>query len=203
MKIIKLSAIVIVALFLTSCSSSKLLSSHSTSTYDQSSIAPVLVVGIAKNETKRRIYEDTFIDSLNLSNTKAIASYTASKQSIEPNQSALKKIIEKTGAKTILITHMVGSNEKDFYVPSNRIIGTNSYSSGLYGYYPFIHGYVNSSGSYVNTTKVMLETSLYDVVSEKLIWTARSESIDPVMTRKYYQELIDLFLGDLEAKNLL
>lgn len=203
MKTIKLIAIIVIALFFSSCSSSKLLSSRTNSSYDQTLIAPVLVVGIAKNETKRRIYEDTFVDSLNLTNTKAIASYTASKQSIEPTQSALQKVIDKTGAKTILITHMVGSNEKDFYVPSNRIIGTNSYSQGLYGYYPFIHGYVYSSGSYVNTTKVMLETSLYNVVTEELIWTARSESIDPVMTRKYYQELIDLFLGDLASKKLL
>ncbi len=112
-------------------------------------------------------------------------------------------MIRKTGASTILITHMVSADEKDFYQPSNLIIGTNSYSRGLYGYYPHIYRSVYSSGSYVSTTKVTLETSLYDVTTEKLIWTARSVSIDPVMTRKYYQQLIDLFLADLRSKKLL
>ncbi len=203
MKTIKLPVFFFISLLLTSCSSNTLISSRINPSQEQSSIVPVLVVGIAKNETKRRIYEDTFVDSLNATDTKAIASYTVSKQSIEPTKEALRTIIEKTGARTILITHMVGSDEKDFYLPNNRVIGTNSYPPGLYGYFPFIYGYVYSSGSYVNTTKVLLETSLYDVASENLIWTARSESIDPIMTRKYYQELIDLFLEDLDSKNIL
>lgn len=202
----KISQTVVLLLFstiLSSCSTNRLLSSWNDPSYGESSIATVLIVGIAKDETKRRIYEDTFVDSLTQINTKSVASYTASKQSIEPSEEALRNVIKKTGAKTVLITHMVSANEKEFYQPSNRIIGTNSYSTGLYRYYPFIFNSVYSSGSHVSTTKVVLETNLYDVETEKLIWTARSQSIDPVMTRKYYQQLIDLFLNDLTINNLL
>ena len=124
------------------------------------------------------------------------------KQSIEPTEKALREIIKKTNAKTILITHLVSDTEKDFYIPSSLIIGTNSYDR-LYSYFPFVHSSAASSGSYVSTNKVILETSLYDIETEKLIWTARTESIDPVMTRKYYQQLIDLFLKDLSKKKLL
>ena len=178
------------------------MSSWNNESYEEFPIAPVLVIGVTKNdETKRRIYEDTFADSLNSAQTKAIASYTFSKQSIQPNEKALREAIKKTKAKTILITHLVSNIEKDAYVPSSVAIGTNSYS-GLYSYYPFVYNSVGS-GSIVSTTKVVLETNLYDVETEKLIWTARTESIDPVMTRKYYQQLIDLFLNDLNSKNLL
>ncbi|HID03769.1 MAG TPA: hypothetical protein EYP18_11270 [Desulfobacterales bacterium] len=114
----------------------------------------------------------------------------------------MREIIKKTNAKTILITHLISDTEKDFYIPSSLIIGTNSYDR-LYSYFPFVHSPVASSGSYVSTNKVILETSLYDIETEKLIWTARTESIDPVMTRKYYQQLIDLFLKDLSKKKLL
>jgi len=188
---------------LSSCSTNRLLSSWNDESFEQSSIATVLVIGVTKNdETKRRIYEDTFVDSLNSVQTKAIASYTLKKQSIEPTEKALREIIKKTNAKTILITHLVSDTEKDFYIPSSLIIGTNSYDR-LYSYFPFVHSSVASSGSYVSTNKVILETSLYDIETEKLIWTARTESIDPVMTRKYYQQLIDLFLKDLSKKKLL
>ena len=188
---------------LSSCSTNRLLSSWNDESFEQSSIATVLVIGVTKNdETKRRIYEDTFVDSLNSVQTKAIASYTLKKQSIEPTEKALREIIKKTNAKTILITHLISDTEKDFYIPSSLIIGTNSYDR-LYSYFPFVHSPVASSGSYVSTNKVILETSLYDIETEKLIWTARTESIDPVMTRKYYQQLIDLFLKDLSKKKLL
>jgi hypothetical protein len=197
-------ALLLFCTILSSCSANRLLSSWSDSYFEESSIAPVLIVGIARDETKRRIYEDTFVDSLTLAKTKSVASYTASKQSIEPNEKALREVVKKTGAKTVLITHMVSENEKDFYQPATIVHGTNSYSTpGLYRYYPFIYNSVFTSGSYNSTTKVVLETNLYDVETEKLIWTARSESIDPVMTRKYYQQLINLFLNDLASKNLL
>jgi len=195
--------IFLTGILLSGCSTNRLLSSWNDETYEQSSIAPILVLGVTKNnETKRRIYEDTFVDSLNGVQTKAIASYTLNKHPIEPTEKALRAVIKKTKAKTILITHLVSDTEKAFFVPSSVIIGTNSYDR-LYSYFPFIHNSVASSGSFVSTSKVILETSLYDVKTEKLIWTARTESIDPVMTRKYYQQLIDLFLQDLSSKNML
>ncbi|MBL4902734.1 MAG: hypothetical protein JKY62_08780 [Desulfocapsa sp.] len=195
----------VATIFLSSCSASKLLSSWKDESLEQGSISPVLVIGVVKHdETKRRIYEDTFVDSFKSAGTNAMASYTLSKAPIEPHKTALREIIKKAEAKTILITHMVSSQEKDFFQPSSRIIGTNSYSNqSLFSYYPFIYNSVSSSGSYISTTKVLLETSLYDVKTEKLIWTARTESIDPVMTRKYYQQLIDLFLQDLADQKIL
>jgi len=197
--------ILLATVLLSSCSANKLLSSWNDESLEQVPIATVLVVGVAKHdETKRRIYEDTFVDSLNSAGTKAVASYTMSKQSIEPTERALREVIKKSGAKTILITHMVSNKEKDFYQPSSLIIGINSYSNyDLFNYYPFVYNSVSSSENYISTTRVILETSLYDIESEKLIWTARTESIDPVMTRKYYQQLIDLFLKDLAGKKTL
>ncbi len=189
---------------LSSCSASRLLSTWESESAVQFKTSRMLVIGVAKDETKRRIYEDTFTDSLVDMKVDAVPSYTTSEQTIEPTEQHLRQAIQKSGCDSVLITHMVGALEKDFYQPHSVIVGSNSLSSyGLYGYYPFIYRSVYSGGSYISTTKVMLETSLYDVATEKRIWSARSESIDPVMTRKYYQQLINLFLSDLESKKIL
>lgn len=191
-------------LILSSCSTSRILSSWNDDSLGQHSLGTLLVIGVAQDETKRRIYEDTFADSFIQAGTKAIASYTVSKQSIEPSEEALKEVVKKSNAQSVLITHLVSENEKSYYQPSSVVVGTNSYSTGgLYGYYPFIRNSVSTTGSYTSTTKVVLESNLYDVTTEKLLWTARTESIDPVMTRKYYQQLIDLFINDLSKKNFL
>ncbi len=203
MKSIYIITTFLICTLLNGCSSSRLLSSRTDSSFDNASISTILVVGIAEDETKRRIYENTFVGSFQAAGKKAVASYTVSKQSIEPTEEALRAALKKSGAATILITHLVHENEKSFYQPTNMVIGTNSYPTGLYHYYPFIYNSVYSAGNYVSTTKVVLETSLYKVSTEKLIWTARSESIDPVMTRKYYQELIDLFIQDMGKNNIL
>lgn len=205
MKIKQFTGLVFCLFLLSSCSTSRLLTSWENEAQQDYVINQVLVIGIAKNETKRRIYEDTFTDSLVDSGIKAIASYTASQQPIEPDEKQLREVIRKTNADSVLITHLVTASEKNSYQPHSRIIGTNSYNygRGLYGYYPMIYNSVYQSGSYVTKTKVVLETSLYDVKTEERIWTSQTESIDPVMTRKYYQQLINLFLDDLKDKKLI
>lgn len=203
MKIKQFTGLFLCLFLLSSCSTSRLLTSWENEAHKSYVIDHVLVIGIAKNETKRRIYEDTFTDSLVDSGINAVASYTASQQPIEPDEKQLREVIRKTNADSVLITHLVSANEKNSYQPHSTIIGTNSYSRGLYGYYPMIYNSVYQSGSYLTKTKVVLETSLYDVKTEERIWTAQTESIDPVMTRKYYQQLIDLFLDDLKNKKLL
>jgi len=181
-----------------------LLSSWTDESLEQYRLEKVLVVGVAQDETKRRIYEDTFVSSLTELDVQAVPSYTVCKQAIEPNTEDLKEVVEKTEAGAVLITHLVGRNEKDYYHPPQRINSIDShFSYGLYGYYPAIYRSVYTPGSYSGSTKVILETNLYDVQTEKLIWSARSESIDPVMTRKYYQKLIDLFLDDLEKQKII
>lgn len=203
MKIKQFSTLFLCLFFLSSCSTSRLLSSWESDKHKNFAIDRVLVIGIAQNETKRRIYEDTFTDSLVDSGINAVASYTASQQPIEPDEKQLREVIRKTNADTVLITHLLSLKERNSYQPNSIIIGTNSYNPGLYGYYPFVYHSVYESGNYITKTKVILETSLYDVKTEERIWSAQTESIDPVMTRKYYQQLIDIFLDDLKNKKLL
>lgn len=196
--------ILLCSFVLSSCSANKLILSWKNESLDQYQMDTVLVVGIARDETKRRIYEDTFVSSLTESGVQAIPSYTVSKQSIEPNKKALREMLTKSHATAVLIIHMIDQKETEFYQRSSALIGTNNYyGSTLYGYYPYVWNSISPSESYVNTIKVILETNLYDVQTENLLWSARSESTDPVMTRKYYQELIDLFLNDLKKDNLL
>ncbi len=198
-------SLLIVTLFLfTGCAANKILSSYSNPETQSYTLESVLIIGVAAHETKRHIYENTFAESLTKKGVKSVPSYTVSQQPIQPTRESLVKVISRSAAKTVLVTHLVGKDEKLIYTPGTTYIHNgNTYGSGLYGYYPFVFNTIHSPGSYKDTTKVILETSLYDVATERLIWTARTESIDPVMTKKYYQMLIDLFLEDLQETNLL
>lgn len=196
--------LLICSIFFSSCSANRLLSSWTEDTQDHYNLGKVLVVGVAIDETKRRIYEDTFVSSLTELDVLAVPSYTVCKQAIEPSTEGLKEVVEKTGADAVLITHLVGKNEESYSPPTQQSSSVAShFSHGLYRYYPAIYRSVYAPGNYSVTTKVILETNLYDVQTEKLIWSARSESIDPVMTRKYYQKLINLFLDDLIKQKII
>ena len=181
----------------------KILSSYSDKDVEQYKLGTVLIVGIGRNETKRRIYENTFTESFTKKGVHAIPGYSVSKQSIEPSKEALMDAIAKSSADTVLITHMLGKSEQEYYQPGTSFFYNGNSYNGLFDYYPFVYNTVSTPGSYTNTTRVILETNLYDVKTEKLLWSARTESLDPVMTKKYYQKLINLFLSDLQKNDLL
>ncbi len=95
MKTIQLITLFLFCTLLNSCSSSRLLSSQADPSFAKAPISKILVVGVAKDETKRRIYEDTFVDTFKKSGAQAIASYTISKSSIEPTEEALRAVVKK------------------------------------------------------------------------------------------------------------
>ncbi len=202
--------ILLCSIVLSGCSANKLTSSWKNDSLGQYEMGTVLVVGVARDEIKRRIYEDTFVSSLTEAGVHAVPSYTVTKQSVEPSKEALQETLTKAHATTVLITHKISRDEIQAYQRSALLIGSNNYygvtgpdsyyGNNLYGYYPFIWNAMAPTGSYYEKITVMLETNLYDVKTENLLWSARSESTDPVMTRKYYQKLINLFLDDLQKK---
>ncbi len=203
-KILHFSLLLIFSTLFTSCSANRLLSSWKDTSLDEYRLQNLLVVGVSQDETKRRIYEDTFVTSFKKVNVQAVPSYTVCKEAIKPSEKALREVIDKTGAGAVLITHLVGKNETNYFQPDRRLnLKGSSTFSGLYGYYPLIYHSVYTPGGSTSTTKIILETNLYDVQSEKLLWSARSQSIDPVMTRKYYQELINLFLDELKKNDFI
>ncbi len=194
--------LVVSSILLNSCSANTLLYSWHEGSLEQYRLQKVLVVGVAQDETKRRIYEDTFVSSLTEKGIQATPSYTASNKVIEPGRSALQEVIDKTGTRLVMITHLVGRNEGEtFYHSQNISPQHDHFSHDLYTYYPATYHAIYTSDRSSGITQVILETNLYDVRTGMLIWSARSRSIDPVMTRKYYQDLIELFLDDLKAKS--
>ncbi len=194
----------VISILLTGCSSTQLLSSWNDTSAQKSPIEPVLIIGVANNNpTIRNIYEDTFVNSFAKAKILAIPSHTISEQPIEPNEQSLREIIKKADAGTVLITHILDAKEENSFIPSSYVVGSNSYAPGrLYSYYPFVRSSVSDMGSYVNKTIVILESNLYDVKTENLIWSARTKSIDPVMTKKYYQGITDILTSDLTSKHL-
>lgn len=205
MKIKQLRALFICLLLLQSCSAGRLLSTWEEKSVKQYTLGEVLVIGVAKDETKRRIYEDTFSTSLRKLAVNAIPSYTASRQPIQADGKYLREVLKRTHAKSVLITHVVSENEEVFHPKQHHQTPERDTvrNYGLYDYYSVTCDSVYNSKISEHATNVVLETSIYDVQTERCIWSARSESIDPVMTRKYYQQLIALFLNDLKSKKIL
>jgi len=192
-------------LLLSSCGTSRLTATwHDASYGGQNNLQDVLIIAVTKDETVKRLFEDTFAAELEAEGVHAIPSYSLSQPDIKPEKEAIDTAIKEAGARSVIITRHLGTDTKEHYRPPQRTsVFADPYYGGIHGYYPMAYREVYSPGYTVKVTTVSLEANLYDVKTGKLVWAVRSESTDPTMTKKYIEELVNLFSGDLKKNALL
>ena len=105
----------------------------------------------------------------------------------------------------VIVTHLVGVDEETIYRPSMDYMPMygGGYYGGLYSYYPHVNTYVQRPGYYTTHETYTLETNLYDVESEELVWSARSRTFAPESVDEVITDLTKLLIKDLSEKNLI
>ncbi len=199
-----------VAFLLSACANTKISQSWVEPKHDKS-YKDLLIIGIGESEQSRRAYESYFATELEERGIEAEASYTLIKSNEKIDRKTVLKAIEGLDIDAVIVTHMVGIDEETVYRPSTGY-GYGGYGGGyyrgghyggLYSYYPHVNSYVHNPGYYTTHETYTIETSLYDVSSEELIWTARSRTFSPESVDEVIVDLTKLLINDLEEKNLI
>ena len=199
-----------VSFLLFSCASTKITQSW-VEPSNKKSYSNLLIVGIAESEQTRRAYESYFVEALKEKAIGAEASYRIIKSNVEINRDTVTKAIKGLNIDGVLVTHMVAVDEETVYRPSTGYAYGGAYGGyyrggyygSLYSYYPTVNTYVHDPGYYTTHEVYTLETSLYDVKSEQLVWTARTRTFSPESIDHTIKELTELLIKDMTEKNLL
>jgi hypothetical protein len=162
-------------------------------------VSDILVIGLTykDNEEVRRSFEDSFVRHLRATGIEAISSVDAI--SIPANMKLEKeeilKAVNKYNNDAVIITHLVDKEAKEVYnAPSHE---------GYFGYYGWAYGYSHSASYSRTRTSVRLATNLYDVKTEKLIWSGKSKTLNPDSTKQMIDDVIKVVIKDLQKNNLL
>jgi len=160
-------------------------------------LSNILVIGVTYKEKEevRQWFEDEFATQLRTTGIEAISIGDAISipDDLELEKEEILKAVNKFNNDAVIITHLAGKGEKVSYTRPMRLSG------GQYGDHGRAHGYVPNTGYSKTDTTIRLVTNLYDVKTEKLIWTGHSEAFDPDSTNQY----IDDVIKDLQKNNLL
>ncbi len=197
------------AVMLASCANTKISQSW-VEPDNKKSYNDILIIGIAESEQNRRAYESYFVEALREKGTEAEASYKLIKSDQKIDRKTVAKAIEGMEIDGVIITHMTAVDEETIYRPGMGYsavgygaYGYGGYGGGMYGYYPHVNSYVHSPGYYTTHETYTLETNLYDVVTEELVWSARSRTFSPESVDEVIVDLTKLLIKDLEEKNLI
>jgi hypothetical protein len=194
-----------VSVLLFSCASTKITQSW-VEPDNKKSYSNFLIIGIGESEQTRRAYESYFVEALREKAIEAEASYRLIKSNVEIDRQSVDKAIEGLNIDGVIVTHLVAVDEETVYRPSTGYMyggGYGGYYGNLYSYYPHVNSYVHDPGYYTTHETYTLETSLYDVASEELVWTARTRTFSPESVDEVIADLTKLLIKDLQEKNLI
>jgi len=110
---------------------------------------------------------------------------------------AILKVVEDYGNDSVIITHLAGFDKEETFTR------TGGFGPGFYGHYGGIYDVVHDPGYYRGYTTVRLETNLYDVKTEKLLWSGQSETQDVKSINKLIDDVLALVINELQKHNLL
>lgn len=198
----RLATLMLTSLILAGCATTQLTSTWVEPGSTHTEFKDVIVFGVAANETIRRVYEDSFVAALKERGVKARPGYNLLPQGGLSDAKTLKKAVEMSGADAVIITHLVGENTETVYVAPRTYVTPSLYGN-LYPYYGRVYDYVTEPGYYAQFKVLQLETNVYSAAREKLVWSGRSQTLDPASENTTINEVIAVVTQSLADSGFL
>ena len=157
-----------------------------------------LVIAMVKDETSRRVIEDELVKRLN---GNATASYTLLTPDMlkQASEEALNQKLQEGKFTHILMMRLADVEKETTYVP-----GTTTVYYGGYGrYYGYGAGMYSTPGYYTTDKNYFVETTVYSVAPNKLIWTGTTKTVNPSKLAKTVNEIADVVADKMKKDGFL
>jgi len=161
-----------------------------------------LVVFMDPTEATRRAGEDALVARIGAD--RAVASHTmfsaAEVQNAQQNEAADRRKIADAGIDSAIVMRMVDEKQELNYTPGMTY---PSYYGGFYGYRGYGWGAAYSPGYMTTNTIVSVETNLYQLDGDKLLWSGVTETFNPNEIGKMINEIADAVGKNLRQRGLI
>ncbi|WP_299255643.1 hypothetical protein [uncultured Cytophaga sp.] len=188
----------LVLLFLFSfgaCTSTTLQSSWKApgATYTKEQFKKVMVVALLKDETTRRIAED-----------KLASKDTTFRQSYEVfgveqkdmDEPGVKNFLAQNGYDGIVTMNLIDDQKTTTYVPG-------TYQGGYYGWYGMYYGGYYSPGYYTENQNYVIETNVFSVSQNKVLWSGITTTTNPIYIEKTIDEVWDAVISRMKQQGFI
>lgn len=193
-------SIVAAALLLGGCAATQIINQWSNPSYPAASFKRIMVIGVSKQTSIRRTFEDEFVAQLRVAGTDAAPGYEFIPEDGPAEEPRLARAVKQAGADAVITTRLVRVEKQAEYIP------------GTYGPYPGFGFYRWYSSAWVGFYEpprlrfydiYISETSLHDVRNDRLVWSgiAKTTKLDDI--RSEIQGFVEVVIAALREKNLL
>lgn len=193
------------AMIFTGCSSTRLVSSWKSPDAGIQRDQKILVIGLmgSKDRQLRESIENTMVASLKahgINAGSAYAEYGPKSFDELSEQEALQKIRNKGYDGSFTIALLDRRKERN-YTPGTVYFFPQPYR--FWGYYRSMYARIYEPGYYTVSTNFMLEGSLYNLSTDKLIYSAQTRTSAPDSPQALADEFNNTLIKDLVKKKLI
>lgn len=176
---------------------------------EQSDYNSILVAAMTENVSVRQQVEDVVAQQLQqkgINTSKSMDIFPPDIHESLMEKDELLETIRGNGHDAVLTIALIDEQTDTRYVPGNIAYAPTNrfgYYRSFWGYYSHWHPRVYEPGYYTEDKIYFLETNLYDIESEQLVWSAQSETVNPQSLQIFSEQFATSVVEELSGTGVL
>lgn len=194
--------LVTAAMVLTGCSGTKLAAVWKDPEVNFEPFSTVVVLVMTGDQAMREVAEDTFIKGLP-SKVMGIPSHDILPGTERPPLDVVLERLRKVHAEGVVVYRLAGIDKQSSYVGGVTYYTPASYYTSFSSYWGYFSPVVYEPGYLVEDQIVRVETNVFSVADETLVWSAQSETLNPESAQVLIDEVVVSTLQRMRADKVL
>jgi hypothetical protein len=158
----------------------------------------VMIIALVKDETSRRVIEDELSKRIKATSVPSYQ-FLTTEMLKAANEEALNNMVTKEKFTHILLMRLADIEKETSYVPGT----TTGYYGGWGMYYGYGAAMYSSPGYYTTDKNYFIETTIYSVNPNKLLWTGTTKTVNPSKINKAVNDIADAVVAKMKDDGFL
>jgi len=159
----------------------------------------VAALVITKDDGLRQSAEEALVRQLDALGIQGEASYRLAPAPVLQDKDKARAWFEKVGVEGVVAMRLVSADKVTTYSPATF---TTGYYGSLWGYYGYSWGVAWSPAFSSEDTKIVVETLIFSVPKDKLLWAGVSETTNPKNTDVFMKDLVSKAVKEMKKQGL-
>ena len=198
------TALAVIGVLLLGCGGSVSLTNvWSDPTYSGKSIDNILVIGVTPKPEVRRHFEFQLSHEFKSRGIGSMASVDGIPEDIKLSKENFGQYFGDVNLDAVLVTGLVSADTTEQYTPGTSYAVPVGYYSTWSGYYTTVYSVHREPGYWTENTEFVIESTLYEVATEKLIWRGISKAVNPDNVTEIIEDLSKTLVDQLATDGIV
>ena len=160
----------------------------------------IAAVFVTRDEGKRRAAEDAMARDLTERGAHGVAAYTILPENVRADAEKARALLKDAGVNGVVISRVVGKDTRINYTPGTTM---PPYYGDFGPYWNRGWGAAYEPGYLTTDTIVSVETTLYSLPADKLLWASTSRTTNPANLDALLNEVADATAKEMKKQGFL